>query len=790
MNHTPAHPLAFKLLCCSGLLLVTSPWWLTQIAAQPPMGKAADPFAPGAAQPAGEPKKKGEAPVEIPGPESEVILQLRESNPKTADELLRAASAVLSFGRPNESKRYLTKFLEARFPEDDLAPLPGIHGTAFFLDLANNEKLQPEGRQVATQVITAARKFAENPARLAGLVKSLSDPNYEAAAAALTRLEQAGPNLVAPVLQALTDPSRAAEHPRLTAALVELQSSTEAPLIGTLAAAPEPMQVIAAQVLGHIGSRDAVRHLVAPAWAEGVSPALRSAARQALKQIMGGVPSKYECEHYLLRQFEQLRTGQHPFKPDADGRTIVWQWDATLRGPAAARLALQDAIRQLNARLATDLHRLDPQKPDYQQLRLLHYLEFSKAMGGVDRPLAVTSPAFALAKEAGAAATADVLSRAIAGGHHAAAIAATEILGSIGTAELLATDGPAPGVLATALTHADRRLRLAAAITITRLKPTQSFAGASHVTEVLGDAIKTAGIDRVLIADSRTDYCQTLVGLLADQGYAGEVATSSREAFRVATATPDFELILISDVLDLPPTEMVQLLRRDRRTALLPIGVMVGADEVDDLPNALHVPNLRSPVSKVRSQSVASLAALLVDDERTYVAPRPHSSASAAFLAQQVRKLGGRELQSREERVANGRAALAALQSLAADPATFNRFNVLRQEPAVIVALANPSLTAPAADLLATLATPKAQTALVDICSQPARPLVDRQTALKAFQAAVQRRGIMLTQQQILAQYERYNESETLDKPSQAVLAGVLDTLEARAAANPPISSR
>ena len=64
---------------------------------------------------------------------------------------------------------------------------------------------------------------------------------------------------------------------------------------------------------------------------------------------------------------------------------------------------------------------------------------------------------------------------------------------------------------------------------------------------------------------------------------------------------------------------------------------------------------------------------------------------------------------------------------------------------------------------LANIGTPKSQTALVDFASQNARPLADRQAAAAAFAAAVQARGLNLTQQQIAAQFERYNASEKLD---------------------------
>lgn len=781
MTHAPASSLTAKLLWCSGVLLVTSPLWLARVGAQPPM----DPFGGGAVQPQApaDPKKKGAADTaDFPMAESIVILQLRESNPKTADQLIRAASAVLDFGRPDECKRYLEKFVASKFPEADLIDLPTKHGTSFFLEISLNAKVQPEGAQVADQVLLAARKFAEDPARLAELVRTLNDPNPEAVGSALTRLDQAGPALVGPLLAALADPSRAAEHPQLYAAMAELRGTTEAPLIGVLAAAPEPQRIVAANVLGQIESRNAVRHLFEPAYAPTTSPPLRAAADRALRKIMGVAPRQHDAEGYLFRQLTQIRNGEHPFQVDPDNNTVVWQWDAAKSAPVARVFPLEDAIRQLNARLATDLYRIRPDHIEYQQLRLLHHLEFAKAMAGIANPL---PPAvLTIAKEAGVDLVADVLAMAMDQRLHAAAIAATEVLGEIGSPQLLASDGP--GVLAKALTHADRRIRLAAALAIVKLKPPTSFAGASHVVEVLGDAVRTAGVNRVLVVDSRLGYGQTIAGLLADQGYYGEIAIGSKEAFRQATSGPDFEMILISDALDLPVVEMVQLLRRDRRTAFIPIGVMIGTDTVDNLPKVLHddfrapLYAYRDPVGRIRTQTMDSIATSLQGDRRTRVAPRPHSSESTAFLAQQVRKLGGRELTSREERQFAGQAALAALETLASNPETFNRFGVLREEASLITALNSPPLSTSAAKVLGMLATPKAQTALVEVCSQPARPIGDREAALAAFQAAVKLRGILLTQQQILGQYERYNLSETLDKPTQDILGAVLDTLESR----------
>ena len=81
--------------------------------------------------------------------------------------------------------------------------------------------------------------------------------------------------------------------------------------------------------------------------------------------------------------------------------------------------------------------------------------------------------------------------------------------------------------------------------------------------------------------------------------------------------------------------------------------------------------------------------------------------------------------------------------------------------------------------MLGHFGTPKSQTALVDFASQNTRGLADRQAAAAAFAAAVESRGLMLTQAQIAEQYARYNASETLDQPTQEVLGSLLDAIEA-----------
>ena len=68
--------------------------------------------------------------------------------------------------------------------------------------------------------------------------------------------------------------------------------------------------------------------------------------------------------------------------------------------------------------------------------------------------------------------------------------------------------------------------------------------------------------------------------------------------------------------------------------------------------------------------------------------------------------------------------------------------------------------------------------ALVDAASRSTQPLEIRQAAAGAFAHSVHRFGLRLAPSEVLRQYDRYNQSATLDKPTQQLLAQILDAIE------------
>jgi hypothetical protein len=123
--------------------------------------------------------------------------------------------------------------------------------------------------------------------------------------------------------------------------------------------------------------------------------------------------------------------------------------------------------------------------------------------------------------------------------------------------------------------------------------------------------------------------------------------------------------------------------------------------------------------------------------------------------------------------------SLAWLARLALGQRPF--YKIRRSEPVIEAALYNPAASAPAIAALAQLSSPQAQQALVNLASQPVVPIVSRSAAADAFRMNVGLHGVLLTSDEILTQYDRYNASESADADTQRVLGSILDTIEAAA---------
>ena len=268
---------------------------------------------------------------------------------------------------------------------------------------------------------------------------------------------------------------------------------------------------------------------------------------------------------------------------------------------------------------------------------------------------------------------------------------------------------------------------------------------------------RSSGSRSAIVGHADLEIAQSLAALTSRQGFTARAATTSRDIFAQAQSDPDLSLIILSDKVFRPSfSELVQALRSNSRTSHIPILLMV---EPENLGRADRL--------AVRYDGI--LVSPMVMNERV--------------IARQVDNLlSGIKYDdaNQAERGENAVKALNQLDRYASQPEKYPFYDVLSYQDELLGGLASPSRAAGTCRVLGEMGTPDAQRRLLQFASNLQLPLELRQEAAGAFAVAVQKRGVMLSRQQIMAQYERYNASADDTAESRALLSTLLDVLESR----------
>ncbi len=125
--------------------------------------------------------------------------------------------------------------------------------------------------------------------------------------------------------------------------------------------------------------------------------------------------------------------------------------------------------------------------------------------------------------------------------------------------------------------------------------------------------------------------------------------------------------------------------------------------------------------------------------------------------------------------------ALAALDWLVTLSQSNQRvFDIAQLEPVMVPLMYLPETAGRAIELLSEIGTEPAQEALVQLADSPAQPLAVRQAAVAALARSVRRHGTLLTSDEILAQYDYYNDNAGRNRETHEVLGSLLDVIEYR----------
>jgi hypothetical protein len=191
------------------------------------------------------------------------------------------------------------------------------------------------------------------------------------------------------------------------------------------------------------------------------------------------------------------------------------------------------------------------------------------------------------------------------------------------------------------------------------------------------------------------------------------------------------------------------------------------------------------PIAILAGDGELEAAKRLVEEhDRMIAVPRLHSSEVVARTVAELSVLAGRDALSAAERAAQARQAVAWIDSLLSKDRAF--YELAHAMPAVSTSLYRGDATAPAIASLTKLATPESQRTLLEVANQPAVAGAERMQAVAAFRTSVAENGLLLTTDEIVAQYDRYNASANADVQTQQILGAVLDAIESRRDAERP----
>lgn len=644
--------------------------------------------------------------------------------PRTRPEhYLSAVVALVDLKRPELAAPILKELTEQKLGDDELAALVARVGSHRLLELARNPALAPAAQEFADKALAAAAARARDPQRIATLIAGLTAASPAERNAARYDLAAAGEPGVVAALEALareTDPQR---RQAIAAAVVGMDPLAVNPLLGMLATNDPVLR------------RDVIR-------------ILKAMHVTLAKPFAVGEVSSASSERLLDDAIGRMKQGMRAFATDQNDQVAVWRWDNATKKLSVARYPIDEAQIIWAARLAIEYARLRPEERLAHCQALVLGLEADAITSGRPSPEVLD-----LVDTADNDLLNLVLTAAMKHNLPRAAVAAAKMLGRRGDHGVLFANSPNPAPLAAALQHPDRRVRFTALSAIMTLDSPAPFPGASLVPETLGYFATGAAERRAVVAMPKLEHAATLAGRLATANVEAEPTGRGAEAVELAQKSSDLEMVLVDMDIDRPGIrDVIYSLRAELATGQVPIGLLATGDRLD----AAH--------------------RLAAQHQRVVAFPRPQSDAAVTTLISRLSAVSGRNSLTPQERAAMAGQALQWLGELLARDHSY--YDLHRQAPVVAAALYLPAMTERAVAALALVGTPESQRSLVDFAGHLSVPVATRQLAARAFAASVQRHGILLTESEILRQYDRYNSSSALDADSQQVFGMLLDALE------------
>ncbi len=402
----------------------------------------------------------------------------------------------------------------------------------------------------------------------------------------LRELKYSGEYVVPYALGLLAAEDEADLYDDIKRALLAIDRPGVYPLVVALQTPDDTLKLEVIDLLGDLGYKMALPGLKALVESPEASDPVKDAAREAIVKIGGEQVLSTSAKRLYYDLAESLYYDRISVVKDADRAvTDVWGWvPGSGLGYKAAPTRIVNEI--MAARAAQHGLGCDPDALELVSLWLSIQMQMKADLVALGRdaadpwaPDAMPTTEF-WGRAVGQQYLLDVLDRALEDDNVMVALQAIRALDDVANQSFLAAAGSEGSPLVRALAYPDRMVRFWSAFAIVSMEPKKPFLGSDRVTPVLAEAVNLETGPGVLIIDADQDRLNRLKGAFRRQGWNVGDATNGNEGVSEARGMARIDAVLLGvNVENVGYTEVIQLLRTDFSTALVPIVLLGGEAE-------------------------------------------------------------------------------------------------------------------------------------------------------------------------------------------------------------------
>ncbi|QGJ72080.1 Hypothetical protein PBC10988_37950 [Planctomycetales bacterium 10988] len=689
-----------------------------------------------------------------------------ESEPETTAELVRTLRLLLDLDAARYARPYLQQLMDQQYTDEEYAALIEEFGADTFMEFRLSEEIGPATNAWVSEVFEGAQRHHRSPARIAALIDQLKTGSNFQQAKAISGLSAAGSAAFGPLLGVLKDPAQAEYHPAIRTALARMTVISMYPLLAALESDDPAFRAEIYKTFAQTQAYQAGPFFLRDALSEEAPQIAKDAARGTLRSFRGLVPSQDRAVELLIEAALAFRDQSIALELDDSNMVEGWSWDQSNNSLLMKPMNPRDVYAIWTARLLEDAKVLAPEHPTVQRLYLAAKLEAAQYEAGLGTPVSLTPENQTWLEGVSPELLLQVIENNLSSRHTPAAAAALSVLKEVGSADLLLERTPGLSRVVLAANSPDIRVRLAAMETIAAWNPPEPYPGCSFVLRMANHLMQHNGRPLVVIVDPIRSRAQQLGGLILDLGYDVQTASTGQEGFKFATVNR-CQLILVASNVAIPGIELtLSQFRHDPRTYAIPIGIYGKLDQEKYLLNL--------------SERTARSRRILVAIDPPSIEFQIQELLALTPDAWVVLPKEGMEMAERAF-------AVVAKWSEERTPKYDLKPLISTFEHALFV----PQLASSSMKILSNLGTRESQLALIEIAGMDTRPILLRQEAADSFAKSVKKFGTLLTTDEVVNLYDRYNRSEIEPIEVQELLGLMLDAIEEKAkdfAGNQPLT--